>query len=365
MPVFRSRVLVGRWWQVALRVAGVILMAGILWWGIFKYWRFLILGGLWGDLQTEYWVLSGSFPSGWPAVGPIWRWAGVTAVIVAPISAVILLIGLLFERLRVDDHGASLFIGWPAFTLFRIPWARIAAFDVISHNSAPPSIIFHYRPWLLGRFAVGLHPERYDDPAAVGDEVLGQLKTRGVPGRFWFVPRMAQRLGVWSLVAGGLIIGGIVLWLRIGMTRWLAIDTDADALTALPPPGLVALGYSIAIAAFSFGFGCLSAYHRGRARFVLFLIWLLAAEGSPPLLIYMLTYIAVVAILFARLTPLTIGGDNPTLLPPPTWQMSLAPILAYFNLFIVLVFYLLGLYLFRRPGPAWDYTAGGESVVSG
>jgi len=349
MPVFRSRVLVGRWWQVAPRVAGILVMAGILWWGIRRHWGALALAPLWWPHIDLIKLLL-------PLSDEPWNLARAIAAVVAVAAAGFFILASALEVLKVDEDGVTLFLGRPRLRLCRIPWSCVRRYELIAHDHDPPAVILHFRLWRPWSVTFGVHARRYADPDGAAGEVLAQLRERGVPGHQWFVPSAAKWVGLASAVVGVVLLVALAFLWRHGMKSWLAIDTPASSISTLPSPALLSGLLLLAVLCFSFAFGCHSAFHRADVRLGLLAVWLAFLSAQDWAVIYGLTLIAIYAILLARLTPLTIGGDDPHLLPLPTWQLAMPAILCFFTPLLAFAAYVFGLYLFRRPGPAWDYT---------
>lgn len=353
MPVFRSRVLVGRWWQVAPRVAGIALMAGALGWGLKGYGLYLVLGQVW-----TWRVLSLSF---WLDNGDV---VNTVIALTAIAIAVVFLTVAVTERLEVDEQGVRIRFGPRGTTLFRIPWDRLASYEVITHDASIPDIVVHYRPWFFGRFGVGIHPGRYEHPAAAADAVIGQLATRGIPGKHWFVPRSAAWWGRLALLVGVIPMVVSALLGRAALAQWIAIDTPAAGFSDLPNTGMFEVLFLVSAVCCSFGFGALSAYRRGAVRMVLLVIWLAFVAGGSRMLMYGLTMIAVYAILMARLTPMTIGGEEAHIPPPGVWGFYLTGSMPYLAPVLAFAAFMLAFYHFRRPGPAWDYAPAPEVTAA-
>ncbi|MCB8933649.1 MAG: hypothetical protein M9921_05995 [Fimbriimonadaceae bacterium] len=253
-----------------------------------------------------------------------------------------LILWLRYEQLTVDRGGVSLLV--LRFRPFFAPWDRIRSIDVVEHDRRPRSAIIAYRSRFFVPFSFGVHAKRYEDGETAIDAILAEADQRGVPVRRWRSPDRTVLFG-WSAIGLGILL---LVALEIESYRLMRGFFDPDFVAHMDVlAGLFPLT-SLHVASIVFvglGFGLLSAHHRGGSRPVLLVLLAIATHTFPDPILHWLVWIAIYAIVTARLSPLIIDP----VAPHPTdaqWEIAYG-FLQYASLFAVVGYYA-GVSLGRR-----------------
>ncbi len=256
-----------------------------------------------------------------------------------------LILWLWYERLTIDRGGVRLWVFRPRYSLFFAPWDRIRSIALVEHDRGARSAVIRYRSRFLMPFSLGVHAKRYVNGEAAIDELIEMAKQCGVPIRRWLSPCRIVALG-WSMIALGplLLIGQQLasVWLMRGFDD-PEFPTHVDRLAGLFP--LTAL-HAASILFVGLGFGMLSAHHRGGSRPVLLTLLMIATLSFPDPIIHWLVWIAIYAILAARIGPITPLPAAPN---PAVWQWELAFNVLLFGPAFAALGYYVGVTLGRRP----------------
>lgn len=249
---------------------------------------------------------------------------------------------LRYERLTVDRGGVQLSVFRISF--FFAPWHRIRSIDVVEHDRHPRSVVLAYQSRFFLPFSLGVHAKRYLKGEEAIDAILLEAAQRGVPIRRWHSADRTVALG-WLAIGLGILLLVLHNFESVQLMRGFDdpdFITNMDVLAGLFP----LTGLHVASILFvGLGFGFLSAHHRGGSRPVLLVLLAIATHSFPDPIIHWLVWIAIYAIVTARLSPLIVFPVAPH---PPDMQWEIAfGFFKYASAFVIVGYYV-GVALGRR-----------------
>lgn len=284
--------------------------------------------------------------------------------------AILVVFPELLTGLRVGANGINFVLPFgqrrAKLVVGEIAWEGVEGFEFIGHDRSAGTLLLRTRPkhWPV-RFTWGVETGRYKRSDALAATIISRLTTENKTGRFWFVPRAARTTAWIALGVGLALVSFTSGFVYGGLMTATAPEAPARAMAALPDPLLLALLMSGAVIAISYGFGALSAYRKARPHLALLAGWLYFVSRLPLITLYIIPVCWAYEVLLETPAALEAAGLEPPIVLPGGWHFWVAPSVSLVLPAVAFAAYATGLYLWRRPGPAWDYTTGKESVVSG
>lgn len=277
---------------------------------------------------------------------PTIPWSGLVFRIWLPFFAAF---GIVFwrmtERLSVGDEGIRLFLFRPRWTVWFAPWDRIRRITLMRHGGELASATVSYKTRFRFHYSFGVPFKRFLHPDGLAERLSGASVEIGAPVAALRSPR-------WMLIAGWLIVlAGIGLsWVERQVSQSLMErcmgdpfpEKEFSQLAGLFPLTALYLG-SVFLS--SVGVGMVTGYHRGRPMLLPMALWLGATRAIYDPVLHWLVYIAMYAILTARVGPVQPIPHVPF---PPYWQWDLAYAFVQWAPLFALIGYLIGVPLARR-----------------
>lgn len=303
-----------------------------------------VLFALWGSLGVALWPYQEAIRSviDSPLSSPSLINAGVWTRFTI---ATLFLLWRLTERVAISDEGIRLFLFRPKWTLWLAPWQPIKLIEFMRHGRQRVSATVHYRCRFRARISFGLNFGRYERSA----EVCGRLEGAAIETG---TPLAEMRSAVWIRpLAWIIVLSGLGLsWIERLVSERLMLSCtvepfpvqDFASISGLIP--LTAL-YVGSLLVTGLGIGMLTGHDRGRPQLLMLALWLGASRSIYDPVLHWLVYIAIYAILSARIGTLIVQPHVPI---APYWQWDLALTVLQWAPVAALIGYLVGVPIARR-----------------